>query len=172
MNYYPQDSDQKQKERECVKQLYMRLESKYWEVRNTSGQDVGIDMIIEFIDNMEVRGDKIDLQLKSSGRENIILKEKNTISYSISTMTLKYALNSSKFFLFLIYSSVKDEMYYFDIRDLDEKEKTKIDKQKTLNLHFDFKNKIDKLNDINFLKDEFFIWLMSNWCQKVCKSWE
>ena len=132
----PKDCDNRQTGSRARAIVHYKLNSKHWDYKEETGNDVGRDCILELAYNGTWNNDKIEGQIK--GTENLKLLKNNDISFQLSTKTINYALASSNSFLLFLVDVNTENTYYLNIQDYfieNPKLLSKLFLQKSINVH-------------------------------------
>lgn len=132
--------------------VHRGFNSLYWEYREETGCDVGVDCIFELVEDEKWTGDRLLCQVKGTTTPNFLCKTK-CISINMKVSTLNYALNQGYSFLVLYVDVNDDTIYYLPVQEYFIANKTLFDKlesgQDNISLHIPSDNVV--LNDINNL---------------------
>lgn len=101
---------------EARKLVHYIFPSQQWEYRECTGNDNGVDCIIELIEHEKWTNRKIEGQIKGTITP-YKLKSKNCFSFSLDVKTINYGLNSANAFLLFYVDVVSEEIYYLPIQD-------------------------------------------------------
>ena len=147
----PIDTPQRKIGSRAVAIVHYTIDSEHWEFRQETGNDVGRDCIIELSVNDKWLNHKIEGQIKGTERLKL-LANKNTMSFSMETKTINYALGSPIPFV-LFYVDVKNEnVYFLPIQEHFIANKNLFKKlegnQKTLTLHIPIDNNLSIRDDV------------------------
>lgn len=101
---------------EARKLVHYIFPSQQWEYRECTGNDNGVDCIIELIEQEQWTNKKLEGQIKGTRSPNK-LKSENCFSFSLDIKTINYGLSSSNaFVLFYVDVEIKN-VYYLPIQD-------------------------------------------------------
>lgn len=131
----------------------------FWDHKELTGDDKGLDMIMELYDNGNATNKIINIQIKGTMIfERFLIKEKTVISYPLEIKTFLYALESRTAFLLFICDIKSNCSYYICLQDYYLENRIKIDNkikkcQETINIRIPIINIAD--NDKNDLMREF-----------------
>lgn len=101
---------------EARKLVHYIFPSEYWEYREQTGNDNGVDCTIELIEQEEWTNRTLVGQIKGTRNPNK-MKSKNCFSFPFDVKTITYGLSSANAFV-LFYVDVESEMvYYLPIQD-------------------------------------------------------
>ena len=86
----------------------------HWELREQTGNDFGVDLIVELSEFDEWHNKKLECQIK--GTKNITILKKGVISFPFDIKTINYALSSSIPFLLLLVDITQKTTYFLPIQ--------------------------------------------------------
>lgn len=92
------------------------FDSDYWEYREETGIDVGIDCSFELIENNQWTGHRIYCQIKGTKTPKFVCND-TYISVSMKISTLNYALTRSEAFLLICVDVITEIAYYLPIQE-------------------------------------------------------
>ena len=101
---------------EARKLVHYMFSSKRWEYRECTGNDNGLDCIIELIENEQWTNKKLEGQIKGTINPKK-LKLKNCFSFSLDKKTINYGLSSSTAFVLFYVDVESEKVYYLPIQD-------------------------------------------------------
>ena len=123
--------------------MHYILSSQRWEYRECTGNDTGLDCIIELVENEQWTNKKLEGQIKGTTNPQK-LKSENCFSFSLDIKTINYGLSSSIAFVLFYVDVESEKVYYLPIQDyfianpvlFDQLEKNK----STMSLHIPLDN--------------------------------
>lgn len=101
--------------RRARKEAVYSFDEKFWEFRELTGQDAGLDMEFELILDGVYTHDKLVTQIK--GRTDASYLDNGMISFPLDVKTIEYALKSPYSFLLLLYEVRTEELFFICIQD-------------------------------------------------------
>lgn len=122
---YPQDSEEKLKERESFQIFFSLMDMRTWEYLGSDYNDHGVDYSFEFIEDGEYKGYRIFVQLKSSQKPEI---RNNEIVFDFPVHTANYAITCAQPFIFFFVNLTNRIVYYLPLQDYFIANKDKMDK--------------------------------------------
>lgn len=134
--------------------------SDYWEYREETGNDVGIDCSFELIENDKWIGHRIYCQIKGTKTPKFICNDMY-ISVSMKISTLNYALTHAESFLLICVDVITEKAYYLPIQEYFIADNTLFDKlnseQENLTLRIPADNVVtqDNANLVEIAKSRY-----------------
>jgi len=116
MSKLPKDCSARVIGAEARKLVHYKLASQRWEYREVTGNDNGVDCIIELIEQEQWTNKKIDGQIKGT-KSPQKLKSKDCFSFSLDVKTINYALSCSNAFVLFYVDVDSEKVYYLPIQD-------------------------------------------------------
>lgn len=115
MKIYPKDDEKRQKGTKARALLPAMFDLEHWDYHEQTGTDHGTDMVFEYVEAGEFRGDKLEAQIK--GRSKIEVG-RNGIAFPAEVKTLNYGLScKNAFVLFLVDLNTGVAAYYLPVQD-------------------------------------------------------
>lgn len=142
----PKDQDSRatgSKARAIVHRLF---DAECWEYREITGIDVGLDCAFDLIEDDEWTGNYIECQVK--GRtQPYFTNEGQSVSISIKTSTINYALRRPSTFILLLVRIDPEEVYYLPVEEYfinNASERKKLKNQSSITLRIPVGNRISQ----------------------------
>lgn len=145
---FPQDGENSPVGRKAKVKVIAAFNTDFWEFHEMTGNDVGIDLKFELIENQEYRNNRVECQVK--GRTKVTHLESGIITFTMEVKTINYALNSPYCFLLLLYDEESSYIYYLPIQEYfhnNLRERKKLRSQKTINIHISTDNTVSPNNE-------------------------
>ena len=101
---------------EARKLVHYVFPSQRWEYRESTGNDNGVDCIIELIENEQWTNRKLYGQIKGTKKPNK-LKSQEYFSFSLDIKTINYGLNCAEAFVLFYVDVYSQKVYYLPIQD-------------------------------------------------------
>ncbi|MDY4788159.1 MAG: DUF4365 domain-containing protein [Bacilli bacterium] len=131
------DSNEQKKERKSLSIVDYKFSANgRWNYRRESGQDVGCDCIIEFVDDDGIYRGKIS-RCQVKGRQDLkFICNKSLISFPLESATYNMALTANYLFILLIVDLSSEDIYFLKLNNLGDK----TNNNKTINIHIPVEN--------------------------------
>ena len=140
---YPKDSPSRKIASAGRAIVHSSFDSNKWDYKEVTGNDFGIDAIIEYSNNDEFRNEKFECQIKATNNISIIRKG-NIIAFNkFPVITLNYALNSRLPFFFLLVDVNKKYVYFVQLNEY-VAFKENYNTQSFITIHIPLENRLDK----------------------------
>ena len=104
---FPKDTRQARIGAHARRITHYQHDSDYWEYREKTGTDVGIDCEIELVENGEYRNHRIEGQIKGSETISRYELSNGDYSFPMPTITIQYGLSSRIPFAFYLVDIVE-----------------------------------------------------------------
>ena len=101
---------------EARKLVHYIFSSQRWEYRECTGNDTGLDCIIELIENERWTNKKLEGQIKGTLNPKKLQSE-NCFSFALDIKTINYGLSSSIAFVLFYVDIESEKVYYLPIQD-------------------------------------------------------
>lgn len=111
----PKDGRDASVGRQAIQESVVRFDFEFWQFRQITGADVGVDMEFELVEEDTFKNDKLVAQIK--GRTVLNYMENGNISFAFDVKTINYAINSPYSFLLLLYEVTTDKLFFLCIQD-------------------------------------------------------
>ena len=149
---YPKDCETRRIGSLARNIVFMSFDAAHWDVKEQTGNDVGIDCIAELSENDEWHNRKLECQIKGTKQINYL--KTGLISYSLNIHTINYALSSTVPFVLLLVDVTNKETYFLPIqRYFIENSKliSFLENKCSINVHLNPINKVNK-DDVGLQK--------------------
>ena len=93
MPIYPFDTEENKKERKAFRVLFSQMDSDVWSFVGKDIHDHGVDLVFEYIENLQYKGYRALCQVK--GRSSYIVKS-NSIVFDFPVKTANYAIRCKR----------------------------------------------------------------------------
>lgn len=126
--------------------VHYRFNSEHWVYREVTGNDIGIDCELEYVENDEYNGDIISCQIKATKNIEKYKIKDNQYSFPLDKKTINYALRSSRPFILCLVDVICEKVYYMPIQDYFMNNFSLFEKLEsgdgTVNVHVCMKNEV------------------------------
>ncbi len=147
---FPKDCPARKIGSKATRLVHYKFDPDFWDYKEVTGNDYGLDCVIEYSDDNNWKNDKIECQIKGSA--NISFVSNNTmVSFSLNVKTLSYALKSFNSFMLFVVNVITEDIYYMCIQEYYENNKdkihSKIKNQKSITINIPVENVISTFED-------------------------
>lgn len=132
----PIDTPQRKVGSKACAIVHYMLDTDHWLYREETKIDVGRDCVLELSVDDQWNNDKIEGQIK--GTRKIKELSSGTISFSVETKTINYAIRSGNSFVLFLVDVDTEKVYYVALQEYyiaNGIPSEKLDKQKTIRIH-------------------------------------
>ncbi len=146
MQRYPKDCEERRIGTKAKIIAFNSFNVDHWDPKELTGNDVGIDCIVELSENDEWHNKKLECQIKGTKKPNI-LKNGVELSYALEVKTINYALSSHVPFIFILVDVNKKISYYLPLQQYfidNPKLIAKLTNKSTVNVHIDIDKQINE----------------------------